>query len=198
VRDVVAALARAAGALSAIECRFAVIGGLAVGARTEPRTTRDIDVAVAVESDAEAEAVVFALRAHGFETVVALEHEVTGRLATARLADRTVGSSFVLDLLFASSGIEPEIVASAKLMQITRSLRLPIATVGHLIVMKLLARDDRRRPADADDLRALRAVATEADWEMAREGATLCVERGFHRGRDLVVLVDELRVTPPW
>jgi predicted nucleotidyltransferase len=198
VRDVVAALARAAGALSAIECRFAVIGGLAVGARTEPRTTRDIDVAVAVESDAEAEAVVVSPLSPCFSTVFAPESEVTGRLATARLADRTVGSSFVLDLLFASSGIEPEIVASAKLMQITRSLRLPIATVGHLIVMKLLARDDRRRPADADDLRALRAVATEADWEMAREGAALCVERGFHRGRDLVVLVDELRVTPPW
>ncbi len=38
--------------------RFAVVGGFAVSVRVEPRFTHDIDVAVAVQTDAEAEALV--------------------------------------------------------------------------------------------------------------------------------------------
>lgn len=37
---------------------FALVGGLAVSARTEPRFTRDADLAVALASDAEAEALI--------------------------------------------------------------------------------------------------------------------------------------------
>ena len=51
------AIRQAAGALRASGLRWAVVGGLAVGARAEPRTTRDVDLAVAVSGDAEAEAV---------------------------------------------------------------------------------------------------------------------------------------------
>ena len=40
---------------------FALIGGLAVSARTEPRFTRDADFAVALAGDAEAEALMNAL-----------------------------------------------------------------------------------------------------------------------------------------
>ena len=44
------------GALREVTGHLALIGGLAVSARTEPRFTRDADLAVAVTSDAEAEA----------------------------------------------------------------------------------------------------------------------------------------------
>ena len=40
---------------------FAIVGGLAVSVRSRPRFTQDIDLAVAVSSDAEAEAVVLRL-----------------------------------------------------------------------------------------------------------------------------------------
>lgn len=40
---------------------FALVGGLAVSARTEPRFTRDADLAVALASDAEAEALIHEL-----------------------------------------------------------------------------------------------------------------------------------------
>ena len=69
----------------------------------------------------------------------------------------------VLDLLFASCGFENEIVEGADTIVVLPGLSLPIASVGHLMAMKLLARDDRHRPTDADDLRALRAVATATD-----------------------------------
>jgi hypothetical protein len=38
-----------------VGARWALVGALAVGIRSEPRFTRDIDIAVAVESDGEAE-----------------------------------------------------------------------------------------------------------------------------------------------
>ena len=102
------------------------------------------------------------------------------------------------DLLFASSGVEPEIVEAADDVEVLPGLVLPVATIGLLIVMKLLARDDRRRPNDADDLRAPATEATPADWEQALQAAQLVHEQGFGHERDLVELVDELRRDGAW
>ncbi len=115
-----------------------------------------------------------------------------------RLVRRGDEEGLVTDLLFASSGIEPEIVESADDVEVLPGLVLPVATIGHLIVMKLLARDDRRRPADADDLRSLATEAAPVDWEQALHAARLVHERGFDHDRDLVVLVDGLRRAGAW
>ncbi len=66
----------------------------------------------------------------------------------------------VVDVLFASSGIEPEIVRSAEAIEILPGLVVPVARTGHLIALKLLARDDESRPQDLADLRSLHEVAT--------------------------------------
>lgn len=52
---------------------IAVVGGLAVSARTEPRFTRDLDFAVAISNDEEATNYVFRLRQLGYQIVTALE-----------------------------------------------------------------------------------------------------------------------------
>jgi predicted nucleotidyltransferase len=186
-----------AAALDRRAVGYALVGGLAVAVRAEPRLTRDADIAVAVPTDAEAEALILALRGDGFEPFAAVEHTLAGRLATIRLA-RDVDDGAVTDLLFASSGIEGEIVQQATRVEVLPGLELPVATVGHLIVMKVLARDDRSRPADADDLVGLAAVASDSDWAEAERAAHLVVARGFHRGRDLVALVHRQRVEPGW
>ena len=82
---------------------------------------------------------------------------LVGGLAVSARSGLDTG--IVVDLLFASSGIEPEIVAAAQPLEVVAELRVSVARTGHLIAMKLLARDDRHRPADADDLRALATVA---------------------------------------
>ena len=64
---------------------FALVGGLAVSARTEPRFTRDEDLAVALATDAEAEALIAALRARQYRIEAIVEQEAVGRLATVRL-----------------------------------------------------------------------------------------------------------------
>jgi hypothetical protein len=58
--------------------------------------------------------------------------------------------------------------------------------------MKVLARDDRLRPADADDLLALARVASSDDWTSAHAAASLVTERGFGRGRDVVRTIEAL------
>ncbi len=60
-----------------------------------------------------------------------------------------------------------------------------VATRAHLIAMKVLARDDRHRPQDSDDLRALLADASEDELNSVREALTLVESRGFNRGRSL-------------
>ena len=171
---------------------FAVVGGLAISARAEPRLTRDADLAVAVVSDRQAEAIVERLQRRGYRLVAAVEEQAAGRLATARLS-KGPAAGIVVDLLFASSGIESEIVATAEHLEVLPGIVLPVATAGYLIAMKLLARDDRRRPMDADDLGALRSVATEEDWVAAGEAVRLIMRRGYGRGRDLAALLDVLR-----
>jgi hypothetical protein len=84
-----------------------------------------------------------------------VEQEAVGRLATARLRRSSEPASPVIDLLFASSGIEPEVVAEADAIELLPQLRVRVATTGHLIALKVLARDDVTRPQDAGDLRAL-------------------------------------------
>ena len=42
-----------------------IVGGLAVSARCDPRFTRDVDIAVVVDTDEHAEALVRALATHG-------------------------------------------------------------------------------------------------------------------------------------
>lgn len=165
---------------------WALVGGLAVSVRTEPRFTRDLDVAVAVSNDGEAEGLVYGLQVAGFHALATVEQQETRRLATARLApagDRPEG--LMLDLLFASSGIEAEICADAEALQVFPGVCVPVARLHHLIALRVLARDDQTRPQDAADLRQLIASAEASDLEKAGEAVRLIEERGFNRARDL-------------
>lgn len=182
---------RAATALGP-NARFAVVGGLAVSVRSEPRFTGDVDFAVAVSNDEEAEQLVNTLIADGYVATIIVEHEVTRRLATARLQHPADDGRY-LDLLFASSGIEAEIVAAATDERFSTTLTLPVATCGHLIAVKLLSANDVTRRRDLDDLDALASVATSDDWSEAAEAAQLITTRGYNRDRDLPSALATLR-----
>lgn len=185
--------------LAKYDRRWALVGGFAVSARAEPRFTRDIDAAVAVADDADGESLVRLMLADGYRLLASVEQDETGRLATVRLASPLSEGDIVVDLLFASSGIEPEIVQSAEVTDVVPGLRLPIAMTGHLIALKLLvialkllARDDLERPQDLADLRSLGKVATPADYQAARDAVLLISSRGFARGRDLTTALEAL------
>lgn len=165
---------------------FALVGGLAVSIRSEPRLTRDADLVVAVTDDRDAEALVRELQGHGWCVITAVEQDAAGRLASVRLVPAGADvRGAVVDLLFASSGIEEEIVAAADAIDAVPDFRVPVARLGHLVALKVLARDDRTRPQDRVDLAALLARADAAALAEAREALALITRRGFERGRDL-------------
>ena len=178
--------------LTAARVSCALVGGLAVSARTEPRFTRDADFAVAVASDAEAEALIHTLRLAGYAIEAAVEQDAVGRLATVRLTRGGPLHSPVIDLLFASSGIEGEVVAEAEPLELLPNLTIGVARTGHLIALKVLSRDDRERPQDLVDLRALLRVASADDLATARASVSLITARGFHRGRALLSQLDDV------
>lgn len=185
LRSVVAAL-DAAG----VGC--ALVGGLAVSIRTEPRFTRDADLAVAVASDLEAEALIRQLRGAGHEVQALVEQDAVGRLATVRLGDVADAGASVVDLLFASSGIEHELVRDAESLEVLPGLTMRVARTGYLIALKVLSRNDIERPQDIVDLRALLKVASSDDIDCARHALDAITSRGFQRGRDLLAALDEL------
>ncbi|HEY7700084.1 MAG TPA: nucleotidyl transferase AbiEii/AbiGii toxin family protein [Vicinamibacteria bacterium] len=181
------ALSRIAGDLVESKTPFALVGGLAVSARTEPRFTRDADVAAIVDSDEQAEAVVYRLKSAGYSIDALVEQEAVGRIATVRLSPSGKGlEGIVVDLLFASSGIEREVVESAERLRILEGIEVPVATIGHLIALKVLSRDDVKRPQDLVDLRALLNAASDSDLGLARRSLALISARGYGRGRDLL------------
>ena len=179
-------------ALTDANVSFALVGGLAVSALTEPRFTRDADIVVSVRSEAEAEALIRDLRLRGYRIEALVEQEAVGRLATVRLVRSSEAADPVTDLLFASSGIEPEIVAKAEDIELMPGLRIRVASVAHLIALKVLARDDVNRPQDIGDLRALLRSATSSDLTGVRDALRLIAQRGYHRGRDLELELDRL------
>jgi hypothetical protein len=143
------ALKRIIAELEAANAPCALIGGLAVSARAEPRTTRDVDLAVSMPDDAGAEQLVFHLQGRGYAVGALLEQARTGRISTVRLKRDTERSVFI-DLLFASSGIEPEIVRDAEDLALLDDVPVRVATRAHLTVGARLDRLRRRcRPIDA-------------------------------------------------
>lgn len=184
---VIESLRRLAQDLTAIDAAWALIGGFAVSARAEPRFTRDVDVCVAVPDDGSAEQVARALVDRGYVVASIIEHAERRRLATVRLVSPVTGG-VVVDLLFASSGIETELVESAEPLELLPGVVAPVARAAPLVVLKLLARDDQSRPQDAADLVALRPRLTVADEGEVQRLAALVMARGYHRDRDLIGL----------
>lgn len=187
------ALRRVAADMSARHAVWTLVGGFAVSSRAEPRFTRDVDIAVAVADDPGAENLVQSLSADGYRLLATVEQDAVDRLAAARLACPPGGTeAVVVDLLFASSGVEQEVADAAEVLEVVPGLRLPVATVGHLIALKLLSRDDEIRPQDAADLRALASVANALDIDVARSAVRLIEQRGYARGRHLEAALDAL------
>ncbi len=170
---------------------IALVGGLAVSARTEPRFTRDLDFAVSVANDGEAESYVFRMRQLGYEIEAALQQTNQQRLSTIRLRRR--GRGPLVDLLFATCGIEAEVVQAASPMEVVAGLVADVAQVGHLIAMKLVSRNDTTRPQDRGDLVALARAADDEEWARAEQAVRQIEARGYARKRDLHASLIEWR-----
>jgi Nucleotidyl transferase AbiEii toxin, Type IV TA system len=184
------ALSSLVQALRIQSARFAVVGGLAASARGEARFTRDVDVAVAVEDDAGAEAIIFALTQRGYVVLASVQQEATGRLATARLRSP---DGVICDLIFATCGIEQEVVESAEQLELFPGVTIPTATAEALLAMKTLS-VSTKRPRDLEDIRAMVRESADLDEGLVRRLLATIERRGYARGQNLIEKWDRLRV----
>jgi hypothetical protein len=169
--------------LEGVGVAHALVGGLAIGVHGLPRATRDADFALAVDDDVHAERVIADLRARGYGLALVLEQTETSRLSTARLTS-PLDARTMIDVLFASSGIEPEIVAAAEVAEVGGGVACAVARRGHMVALKTLSRTDTR-PQDDQDLGALLVGIDDSELARARDALALIAARGFARGKDL-------------
>jgi len=167
---------------------FALVGGLAVSARGEVRFTRDVDLAVAVSDDDDAERLVYDLHKAGYRPIASVEHESIARLSTVRLMSP---QGVKVDLLFASCGIEQEIVARATFVDLPSIGVIPVARAEDLVAMKVLSMTDRRLQDRIDAMHLLDLA--ELDLDHVREALRVIRERGYDRGQDLEAKLASLR-----
>jgi len=111
---------------------------------------------VAVPGDAEAEALIRRLRGEGYDVTALIEQDAAERLATVRLRPDADPGAPVVDLLFASSGIESEIVRDAESVEVLPGLPEEIARAGEA-AEAIIARGYHRGRDLSADLDALRA-----------------------------------------
>lgn len=188
------ALVRIAGDLHALGARWALIGALAVAVRAQPRQTTDIDLVVLAPSDRDAERIVRNLLGRSYSVVKQLEQKSGERLAGMRLlAPGETEGGILVDLLFAFSGIEGEVVEAAEVLEVLPGLASPVATLGHLLALKVFAAEERGK--DLVDIPLLLDAASERDLLEARKAVDLIARRGMWQGeRDLgQALADHLR-----
>jgi len=184
--------------LETAEARFAVVGGLAIAARAMLRYTQDVDVVVAVDDDAEAERVAGVLIRYGYRPMAELDHRRLNRLATLRMLSPHVPRDMeptdapLLDILFASCGIEREVVAAATPTPVFPDVTLATARIPHLIAMKLVSESEVRHQ-DRADLHALILAATDADLVEVPPLLDLIAQRGYAGDKDLHALFQRFR-----
>jgi hypothetical protein len=139
------------------------------------------DIAVAVADDSEAESLTYELRLAGYTAVASVEHETRHRVSTVRLMSP---SGVKVDLLFASSGIEAEIVDRATPIDIEGAGSVPVANAEELLAMKVLSMTGTRLQ-DRIDAQRLLQFTPELDLSRVREHLARITDRGYAREQDL-------------
>lgn len=187
-KELFVALRRVLADLTRDKRRVALVGGLAVSVRAEVRFTRDVDLVVVVVDDADAEALVAALSRVGYSAVAAVEQDAVKRLSTVRLLspDRVK-----VGLLFASSGIESEIVARASDVDVPNVGAVPVAQAEELLAMKVLSMTHRRLQ-DRIDAQRLITRNPKLDFARVRAHLDLIMERAFARDQKLHEKLDSV------
>jgi len=188
------ALIRLDADLRALGLRWALVGGFAVMLRVEARSTRDLDIVLAVTEGRQTDAAVRGLRMRGYRDhpTEPMLLRKDGRLFGVRLVspplDAGDDTMAIVDVLSGCSGVETEIVAAAEILEVLPKLFIPVARAGHLMALKVLA----GRPQDREDVRILLREIDPKELQVARQTMLLIEERGFNEEKDLLAELEKL------
>ena len=151
-------LADAVSMLAERDLRSALIGGLAVSLRGQPRMTVAVDLVVLASVDA-AIRLVADLASTPFDPLFPGVEEVVATAFILPLRHRQTGIR--VDLAIGMSGFEQDAVARATPVMIGAA-SIPVVSIEDLLVMKALA----GRPQDDEDIRGLVAAGLQTiDWQ---------------------------------
>ncbi len=172
---------------------WCLVGGLGTSVYIEPRTTKDIDVVVSVAVEEQADSLKEFLLNRGYVNPQLLMHTTpTRRMGWRVFIPSSVNVSIPLDILVSACGIEEDIVTSAVTIEVLPGLSLPVASLGHLVAMKILSQNSLDRLQDRVDLIALLRSATEQDRVTAARALRRISSVGFADGRDLIAELADL------
>ena len=176
-------LADAATWLAAENIAYALIGGLAVSLRGQPRVTADVDMVIAVDVE-RALLLVAALEHSNFRPLFADVTDVVQQSFILPLRHRR--TNVKVDLAIGLSGFEQQAIARAERLSVAGTM-VSVATAEDLLIMKAMA----GRPQDDVDLRGL-VVAQGAylDWDYCLK---IAAELGEAIGQPLAERVRDLR-----
>jgi hypothetical protein len=184
---------RIADDLNAAGIRWCLVGGLGASVYAEPRTTKDIDVVVAIDSEQAMEQLKDFLASKGYRSPSILMHiHPTQRMGWRLLLASPRCGDVPLDILSNACGIEHQIAKQSVRLEVLPGVWLPVAALGHLIAMKVLSQHDVSRLQDRVDLMVLLKVAQLEDIELAKVALTEIAQAGYSNNRNLV---DELERT---
>jgi hypothetical protein len=172
---------------------WCLVGGLGTSVYVEPRTTKDFDVVVSVTNDEQGDTLKDLLVGKGYMSPQMLMHtNPTRRMGWRLFIPPSRETSIPLDLLVTACGIEKEIVASATIIEVLPGLTLPVASLGHLVAMKVVSQNRFDRLQDRVDLLALLRNATAHDRLLVERSLKEITTRGFSHGRDLLAELREI------
>jgi hypothetical protein len=178
VADLLAALGAALGAAGARWYLFGAQAALLYGAA---RLTADVDVTVDLGAGSLRDLLV-ALRRARFTPRVEAAEAFAERHRVIPLVHEPSG--IAVDVVLAGSGLEETFFEHAR-ERVVEGVRVPVASPGDLVVMKVLA----GRPKDLEDAAAIVAAGSaELDLKLTRE-ILVQLESALDR-RDLVALLD--------
>ncbi|MEX0642117.1 MAG: nucleotidyltransferase [Pirellulales bacterium] len=176
-------LADAIQLLEAQQILYALVGGMAVSVRGQPRATVDVDLVIAADVE-RALALAAVLDDTSFAPLFGNVSEVVERAFILPLRHRH--THVKVDLALGLSGFEKQALARAQRVELAGTT-VSIATTEDLIVMKAFA----GRPQDEQDLEALVvAQGKQLDWEYCLRVAA---ELGESVGHDLITRIRNLR-----
>jgi len=176
-------LADIASFLASQRVDYALIGGLAVTIRGEPRSTLDVDIVVACSIDRCLE-LIDELEGSAFQPLFAGVREVVERAFILPLTHRK--TRVKVDLALGLTGFEQNVIRNATPVDFDGCV-VPVVTSEDLVLMKMLA----ARPRDTEDVaRILLRQGDAMDWDYLFQTAQSLEEA---IGQDLVLPIKRLK-----
>jgi hypothetical protein len=161
----------------------ALIGGMAVSFRGQPRVTADVDLVITADVE-RALRLTAALEGSRFKPLFADVADVVEKAFILPMRHRS--TNVKVDLALGLSGFERQLVARAQPLDLGSTIA-PVATAEDLLITKVLA----GRPQDDQDARGLlMAQGAQLDWAYTLKTAS---DLGDALGQDLVGRITSLQ-----